>query len=395
MYDFTSIYNRLRNGSRKWGKMVIENPQLPDTVVPMTVADMDFPTAPEIVKAMQEYVGTEILGYSVPWPSYKQAIIDFMYKHHDYRIEPEWIVPTPGVVSALATAVRMLTKVSEGVLVLTPIYPPFIRVIEEQGRIPIKVELQPCKGEYTIDFDALEALAANENTNVLLLCSPHNPSGRIWTRDELREIGRIAQEYGLYVVSDEIHCDLQWNENRKHMPFPVAVPELADRTIVCTAASKTFNLAGLHCSNIIISNATLREQFIHANEVIGISEVNTMGLVATEAAYTQGEPWMEALKDVLRKNYVLVEQAFSKYGHSFSVMKPDASYLVWVNYEGTGCSYHQFKDILHQANFYINEGIDYGASATYYLRINLGLPTEALQANVDRLCTVLDKTLPL
>ncbi len=384
MYDFSSYYDRRRNGSSKWLKMNALNESPKADVIPMTTADMDFPTCPAIIQAIQDYVATEVLGYSNATDSYLQSVQNFFKEMHHYTVEKEWIITTPGIVPALSTSVQAFTDENDGIIVMSPVYTPFYDVIRMQNRRIEECALLLQNNRYEIDFDSLASLAEKPDVKMLMLCSPHNPGGRIWTEAELQKIIDIALTYDLLIVSDEIHADIIL-DGHTHRVLPTVDKRIEDQSIICTAASKTFNIAGLQCSNIFISNPILRQQFIDANLALGIERANVLGMVATEAAYNDCRDWLEEMKQVIETNQDLVTDFFESLSPKFKVMKQEASFLAWIDYEELAIDDQTFNDFLiHDCDFYINSGEMYGEASRYFFRINVGLPTEKLKENLDR-----------
>lgn len=382
-YDFTSFYDRRSEGSRKWESIDQCQECEENLIIPMTVADLDLHTAPEITKILKEYVDKSILGYSKPTESYFQAVSDYMDKHYNYPLEEEWIVPTAGVVPALATSVRAFTKEGEGVIVFPPVYNPFYEVVENQNREIMKSPLQLKNNRYEIDFDELEKLAKKEKAKLIFLCSPHNPSGRIWKKEELLRISEIAEANNLLVMSDEIHADMTLG-NQKHYLYASISKEAAAHSLVFTSASKSYNLAGLQSSNVFISNPKLRKMFEEENSVIGLKCPNVLGLKATEAAYEKAEKWFEELMVLLNKNVDLTVDILSEVDSRFKVMRPEASYLVWVNIEEFGLTNEDFVKKLEDHHIYVTDGDRYGKEGDGWIRLNVGMPTKALLANLER-----------
>lgn len=288
--------------------MLTRNPNVSEGVVPMSVADMDFYTAPEIREEIKRFVTDETLGYTKPTDSYLASVTNFFSNYHGYDAEKEWITTTPGVVSALATSVKSFTEEGDGVLIFTPIYNPFYSVIEGQNRKIVDCPLIYDEDRYSINFDQFKELVAREDTKLMLLCSPHNPGGTVWTQSELEQIAEIAEKNDLVVVSDEIHSDITFDDHT-HTVFNNVNDTIGNRSILCTAASKTFNIAGLQCSNIFIENEDMRNTFIENNDNIGLERANILGLVATKAAYDKGLNWLEEVKVVIEENLKIVKNS--------------------------------------------------------------------------------------
>lgn len=381
MNDFQTTYNRLRNGSSKWLKMTSEKEDVPEGIIPLSVADMEFQTAEVIKEALKTYIDTEVLGYSKPTKAYLDSITNFFDKFHKTKIENEWIVTTPGIVPALATAVRAFSDVGDGVIIFTPVYPPFYEVVRGQGRRIEESPLIYSNNRYEIDFENLEKIAKKDDVKLILFCNPHNPSGIVWTRDEIERICQIAKENDIILVSDEIHSDYVFNG--EHVVL-TDLSEYRDISICCTAPSKTFNIAGLQCSNILIPDKGIRNEFLRANEVMGIERANVLGLVAAKACYDNGYDWLKEASEVIKQNLEIVDKFFSSLSDKFRVMEIDASFLAWINFEDLNVSTEEFYSWLDEANIFINKGETFGEAAKYFIRLNVGLPTKDLINALDR-----------
>ncbi|WP_164995870.1 MalY/PatB family protein [Miniphocaeibacter massiliensis] len=384
-YDFDSYLNRRETGSSKWLNMDSRNPNVDRDVVPMSVADMDFLTCTEINEEICNYVNSQTLGYSKPVDSYLQTVVDFFREHHNYSAEKDWIVTTPGIVSALATSVNAFTEIGDEVIIFTPVYHPFYEVIEGQKRVIKECPLIYNNNAYSINFELLEKLASSSKVKMILFCNPHNPGGIVWSKEELIRIEEIAVKYDLLIVSDEIHSDIVF-KGKKHMVFGSISETIGERCVVCTAASKTFNIAGLQCSNIFIKNEDLRNEFVTANVNIGLERANILGMVATKAAYEKGLNWLDEVKTIIEKNNNIVEKFFNSYNNLFKVMKPEASFLTWVNFENLEIEHEEFMKFLDiKCEFFVNDGLSFGENGKYFIRINTGLPTKKLEENLERL----------
>ena len=381
MNDFQTTYNRLRNGSSKWLKMTSEKEDVPEGIIPLSVADMEFQTAEVIKEALKTYIDTEVLGYSKPTKAYLDSVTNFFDKFHKTKIENEWIVTTPGIVPALATAVRAFSDVGDGVIIFTPVYPPFYEVVRGQGRRIEESPLIYSNNRYEIDFENLEKIAKKDDVKLILFCNHHNPSGIVWTRDEIERICQIAKENDIILVSDEIHSDYVFNG--EHVVL-TDLSEYRDISICCTAPSKTFNIAGLQCSNILIPDKGIRNEFLRANEVMGIERANVLGLVAAKACYDNGYDWLKEASEVIKQNLEIVDKFFSSLSDKFRVMEIDASFLAWINFEDLNVSTEEFYSWLDEANIFINKGETFGEAAKYFIRLNVGLPTKDLINALDR-----------
>lgn len=382
-YNFTYFYDREDEGSRKWGVVADGNECAAHKIIPMTIADLEFQTAPEIKEALKDYIDGSVLGYSILTEKYFNTISQHMEENYDYPLETEWIVPTAGIVPALATSVRAFTEARDGVIVFPPVYNPFYEVVEEQNREVKRCPLQLKNNRYEIDFELFEELAQEERNKLVFLCSPHNPGGRVWEKDELEKISKIASANNLIVISDEIHADMTL-DNHQHYLYASISEEAAAHSIVCTSPSKSYNIAGLKSSNILISNPDLREKFEVAHARVGLNCPNVLGLKATEAAYQKAGQWFNELMLVLNKNVDLAMDRLKDINPAFKVMRPEASFLIWVNIEDFALSNADFMDKLESQDIYVTNGTLYGEEGEGWIRLNVGMPTEALEATLNQ-----------
>ncbi|MHC1786828.1 MAG: MalY/PatB family protein [Christensenellales bacterium] len=382
-YDFESFYDRTLTKASKWVMMHRQNPDVRPGIVPMTTADMDFMTAPEITDALLRYIPGNLLGYSRPTDRYLDSIVGHYGRVHGYQARREWLFTLPGVVPALAAAVRACTLPGEGIIVLTPIYGPFYEVIRGQGRQVVACPMDVRDRRYQIDFERFEGLCAHQRPRLFLLCSPHNPSGRVWTRGELLALSDICEKYGVQMVSDEIHCDIILGD----LPHTVlnTLSPWAQSAILCTSAGKTYNIQALQCANVFIRNEALRARYEEVNLHAGIERANVLGMVATAAAYERAGEWLEALSAVIRRNHGILLDFFARYPSQFMAFLPDASFLGWVDCRGLGLTREALLRFLVSCDFFVTEGAPFGEAAASCIRINVGLPTRALQENLARL----------
>ena len=389
-YDFESYHDRKRTRASKWVMMLRQNPGVREGIVPMTTADMDFMTAPEIVDDLLRYIPSELLGYSRPTDAYLDAILRWYRERHGYEAQRPWVLTSPGVVPALAAAVRTCAGPDEKVIVLTPIYGPFYDVIRGQGRRVADCPMYIRGNRYQIDFELFDRMCADEKPRLLLFCSPHNPSGRVWTGGELRRLAEICEKHGVRIASDEIHSDIILGE-RRHTVFNTVSSWAAD-AILCTSAGKAFNIQALQCANVFIRDQALRERFEQASLFAGIERANVLGMVATAAAYNDAGSWLEAVTRVICRNHDILLAFFARYPASFKAMRPDAGFLGWVDYSGTGIPRDAFLRFLIACDFYVTEGSAFGKAAENFIRVNVGLPTRTLQENLARLEKGLQET---
>lgn len=381
MYDFNSTYNRLVEEASKYQCLKKSGLDKNSDIIPMTTADMDFPLAPEIREAIKEYVSTHVLGYSKVTEEYIDTCIDYYKKQYNYSPKKDSIVTVPGIVTALSTSVAAYSEPGDKVIIFTPVYPPFSEVVKMQGREICECKLIDSDGYYTIDFENLEKLASDPKVKLILLCNPHNPGGRVWTREELENVERIARKNNLVVVSDEIHSDIVF-EPLKHTCYGT-IDGAKDHCIVCHAASKTYNIAGLQCSNIIIENKELYDKFVNVNLSRGIERANVLGMVATKAAYEKAGEWKKEMKNVIAENFEVLHKFFEN-KKEFKLAKTEASFLAWLNYKNLNVSHDKFMEALNEFHFLAADGLDYGQAGEYYIRINVGLPKAKLIENLER-----------
>lgn len=382
-YDFDRVIERRGTDCEKFDFAVEHG--LPADVLPLWVADMDFQAPPEVLDALRGCVDHGIFGYTGQKPDYFEAVTGWFEARFNWHTQADWIVPTPGVVFALATAVRALTGPGEGVLIQPPVYPPFYAVVKRNGRRLVECPLVLNGGRYEVDFDAFEQAIIDGRAKMFILCSPHNPVGRVWTAEELRRMGEICLKHDVIVVSDEIHCDFSWPEH-PHTPFIQAVPEMAARSVVCTAPSKTFNLAGLQASNAFIPSSELRERFRAALSATGWGGLNGMGQAACKAAYRYGAPWLDALKDYLRGNVDYLREALREKLPMLKLIEPEGTYLAWVDFSALGMTPAQLHDLVaNKARLWLDDGNIFGDVGAQFQRFVLACPRGVIAEAVERL----------
>ncbi len=382
-YDFDRVIDRRGTDCEKFDFAVEHG--LPADVLPLWVADMDFQAPPEVLEAIRACVDHGIFGYTGQKQDYFDAVTGWFEARFDWPTRREWIVPTPGVVFALATAVRGLTEPGEGVLIQPPVYPPFFRVVKANGRKLVECPLVLKGGRYEVDFDAFEKAIVDGGVRMFILCSPHNPTGRVWTAEELRRMGEICLRHDVIVVSDEIHCDFSWPEH-PHTPFVRAIPEMAERCVVCTAPSKTFNLAGLQASNAFIPGEALRRRFADALGRTGWGGLNGVGQAACKAAYRFGAPWLDALKDYLRGNVDFMRGYLRDNLPMLRLIEPEGTYLAWVDFSALNLTPSALHDLVaDQARLWLDDGHIFGAEGAQFQRFVLACPRATLREALDRL----------
>ena len=381
-YDFDRLIDRRNTNSIKW-----DFPEMfgkPEDVIPLWVADMDFPAPPEVIERLEAAVRHGIFGYSEALPGYFEAVRNWFESNFDFRPEADWLVKTPGVVFALATAIRALTKEGEAIVIQEPVYHPFRGMIEVNKRRVIDSPLIFEDGHYSMDFDDLDKKLAESGARLFILCSPHNPVGRVWKREELETLSRICQKYGCLVLADEIHCDFV-RPGFRHTSWGTMSPEAVDNSIICTAPSKTFNLAGLQAANIFIPNPEIRAGFKAAMERCGYHGLNSLALVAAQAAYELGRPWLDELRGYLEGNLEYVRQAVGQLP-GLKVIEPEGCYLIWLDFRGLSLSDEKLDElIIQKAGLWLDEGRKFGQAGRGFYRLNSACPRSLLEKALARL----------
>lgn len=385
--DFDRIIDRKNTRCLKYDFAVKRG--MPEDVLPLWVADMDFETSSYIEDALTERVKEGIFGYSDVQTPYFEIIRDWMIRHHDWEPQEKWLIKTPGVVFALAMAVKAYTDPGDKVLLQQPVYYPFSEVITDNGREVVSNDLVlTVDGTYKIDFADFEQKIIANGIKLFLLCSPHNPVGRVWTKEELEKIGDICVKHGVTVVSDEIHNDFIWEGT--HTVFAGIKKEFADISVTCTSPSKTFNLASMLISNIFIPNQILRRKFCKEMDRAGISQLSVLGLVATEAAYAHGDEWYAAMKNYVRDNIAFARAYVEENLPGVRMIDTQGTYLIWLDFRQTGLTVEQLDHkIIYEAGLWLDSGRIFGKTGEGFERINVACPRAVLQEALDRIQGIL------
>ena len=387
-FDFDKVIDRKNTGCVKHD--LVKANGYPEDVLPMWVADMDFQAPPCVLEALRRSVEHGIFGYSFPTEDYQQAVCNWFRKRFAWKVEADWIVPVSGVVFAVSTAVRVMSQPGDGVLVQTPVYYPFFDAIRQNGRKLVTSELRYENGRYSVDFEDLERKIREENVKLLILCSPHNPICRVWSREELQALGAICKRYGVKVIADEIHCDFVLPGYR-HTPFVQACPELTEDTIICTAPSKTFNLAGLHTSNILIPGQALRDAYRAELNRIHCGSPNCLGLVACQAAYEGGEEWLEACKAYMLENLNYVRAFLAQKLPQIRLVESEGTYFAWLDCTQLGLTKEELDTLMIQkAKLWLDTGSIFGESAALFQRVVLACPKAVVVEAMDNLKAAVD-----
>lgn len=384
-YDFDEIIPRRGTNAIKW-----DMDSDPD-ILPMWVADMDFRTAPAVKEALRRRLEHGIFGYATAPQAYYDAITGWFRRRHGWQTEAEWILHTTGVIPALSAIIKALAQPGDKILIQTPVYNHFFISIRNSGCLPAESPLVYRDGRYSVDFEELERVAADPAVKLLLLCNPHNPAGRVWSSEELRRIGEICLRNDVFIVADEIHCELVMPGFR-YTPFASLSEEFARRSVTCASPSKAFNLAGLQVANIFAADAAVRAKVEHALRINETGEIGPLAIEALIAAYNEGAEWLDALNEYIHANYLFLREYFDRHLPQYPVLPLEGTYLVWVDCRASGLSSDELETkLLEQAKLRINPGSIYGEAGRNFIRLNIACPRKLLAEGLDRLRKVLKR----
>ena len=380
IYNFDEIIPRRHTNSVKWDEAA------QDDIIPLWVADMDFRVLPQIIEALHRRVDHGVFGYTYVPDSYYQSVIRWFKERHGMQgVDPADIIYTSGVVPAISAIVRGLTLPGDKVLVQTPVYNCFFSSIRNQGCLVEENHLVYKNNTYVVDWDDFERKCADSRVRIFLLCNPHNPAGRVWKKEELQRIGEICQKHDVFVISDEIHCELVMPRN-EYTPFASLSDDFLKNSATCVAPTKAFNIAGLQIANIIVKDRTKRERIDRAINIHEVCDVNPFGVIATEAAYTEeGAEWLRQLNTYLFANYRFLCDFFSKHFPSLEVVKLEGTYLVWVDCSSLGKSSTEIVNNLYRHGVWMNDGVMYGENQSAFIRINIACPRKILEEGLLRM----------
>lgn len=383
--DFDKIVDRTKTKCLKYDFAVKRG--LPEDVLPLWVADMDFKTSSYIEDALNKVVSHNIYGYTniQEGDGFFEAVAGWMKRHHDWEVKSEWHVHTPGVCFAISNAIRAYTSAGDAVIIQQPVYYPFSNIILQNNRKLVSNDLlYDGEGHYSIDFDDFENKIKENDVKLFILCNPHNPVGRVWTREELERLGDICKKYNVLVFSDEIHFDFIWSG--KHNIFQEIKPEFREFTITATAPSKTFNLAGAQQSNIFIPNGELKQKFVKEYEISGLDEPNRFGIEATQAAYTNGDEWYEAVKKYIKANIDFARDYVERNLPGVKLVPTEGTYLIWLDFGGTGIDAKTVDDlIINKTKLWLDSGRIFGKTGAGFQRINVACPRSVLEEALIRI----------
>ncbi|MFD2308360.1 MalY/PatB family protein [Enterococcus termitis] len=383
MVEFDKVYDRRNTNCAKWDS--IKDTYGEDGLLPLWVADMDFKANRPVLEALGKTVEQGILGYSPAPASLYQAIQSWQQRRHDYSINKEAILFNSGVVPSLALAVQAYTQPGDAVLIHDPVYPPFAKVVEQNDRKLVRNILQVEQGHFVMDLEKMEKQIIEEHVRLFILCNPHNPGGRVWTSSELEAVGKLCAKHDVLVVSDEIHQDLIFAPHT-FTTFANAHPSFKDFSVTMTAATKTFNLAGIKNSMVFIENADLRKKFVDVQKRNSQDEINIFGYVGTEAAYEHGDTWLEELLDYLKGNIDLVSEFLASELPQVKMMRPEGTYLIWLDFSAFGLTDAALQDqLVHKGKVVLNAGITFGPQGTQHMRLNVACPKETLLEGLKRM----------
>ncbi len=376
MYDFDTPAPRAGTGAIKWD---ILGPAFGNSqALPFWIADSDYRSPPELVEALRDAAARCVFGYNEPGRSYFEAVRGWFSRRHGWEVDPEWIIPSTGVVSEIANVVRCFSKKGDKVIIQTPVYDPFGKVIEAAGRVVVKNELLGSAASgYTMDFEDLEA-KLREGAAMLILCSPHNPVGRVWTPEEVRRVAELCREYGALLVSDEIHFDIMIGGSRHFTAGLAGTPE---NLILLSAPSKTFSVAGLKCSNTIVPDPVLRKKLRDWQEARHIETPNNLGLVACEAAYTHGAAWCDEQNEYLTGSAGIVRDFLRERLPEVPVAELQGTYLMWFDMTASGATSHELMEAMAKTGAALNDGLRYGAE--HHMRLNIACPRAQLLRGLE------------
>lgn len=376
-YDFDKPVDRRNTHSLKW--------DVKEHELPMWVADMDFQTAPEIQTAIQERATHGVFGYSIVPEEWYQAYMGWWERRHHFSMEKEWLVFCTGVVPAISSMVRKLTTAGENVLVQTPVYNIFFNSIVNNGRNIAENPLRYDGNTYQMDFEDLERKLSDPQTTLMILCNPHNPVGRIWSREELEQVGELCRKYHVTVISDEIHCDLT-SPGQEYIPFASVSENCKNTSITCMAPTKAFNLAGLQTAAVAVPNPNLRHKVWRGLNTDEVAEPNSFAVEAAVAAFMKGEAWLDSLREYIQENKNFVENFLKKEDLHIRLVPSQATYLLWLDCREMHGSAGEFTQYLREhTGLYLSEGKQYGENGSSFIRMNIACSRSRLEDGLERL----------
>ncbi|WP_163536590.1 MalY/PatB family protein [Gracilibacillus sp. YIM 98692] len=386
-HDFQQLINRQDTRSVKWD--LVETLYGSKDVLPMWVADMDFQVPKAVSNALSERALHGIFGYTYTDKQLNEIVVDWVKEQHHWTLSKAWILYSPGVISTIHMAIQSFTNKGDKVLIQTPVYPPFYDIIKKHERTLVTNPLQLNDQKYEIDFEDLEE-KLKQGVKAFILCNPHNPVGRVWTKEELQHIITLCKKYEVLIISDEIHADIVYKPHQ-HIPIASLDEEIQPNTITCMSPTKTFNLAGLQVSYVIVSDKKMRDTLKEMFHKQGMHMINTMGITALEASYTSGKTWLNQLTEYLRINIQYVLEALQN-RNDVKVIQPEGTYLIWLDFRGLGWSHQKVKSFLQEkAKVGLNDGASFGEDGEGFMRLNIACPTQRVEEGIHRIIQALDK----
>ncbi len=384
MFDFNKVIERRGTHAMKWDRIAALSGIDADDAIPMWVADMDFRAPPGVTEALRDEIERGTHGYYADTGSWAEALCGWMQRRHDVSFDPAWVSPTPGVVSGLGLILQAVSEPGDDIILFPPVYHAFRRIIPANDRNILDAPLTLEDGRYRMNLEALSD-RVTPRTKAVFFCSPHNPGGTVWTAEEIRELAALCERHDLILVSDEIHCDLLFDEQR-HVPTINAAPGIADRLITTVAATKTFNLAGAHVGACITSNPKLKQQLDKRISASGLASYNGFGMIATEAAWRTGDSWLDALLPYLAANRAFFDKRIEAAAPGARSMELASTYLAWVDFAGTGLPPDQVAArVKDGARIFVSPGPQFGPGGETWLRFNIATPRPILEEALDRL----------
>lgn len=380
-YNFETYVNRTDQSSSKWKRAVGDLP-------PFSVADTDFEYPPQLVSAFTEYTSSMIFGYTRPTDEYYASFIKWMSKRHNFEVERDWILDGNGVVNGINTAIRAFTNEGDNVMIMSPVYGPFKSSIEATKRTVVDVPLVYSQNTYTIDYQLLEESA--KDSKLLIMCSPHNPVGRVWTNDELKLVAEICERHNVKIISDEIHMDIIM-PGHKHIVFSSISDYVLNNSVLLTSASKSFNIAGAQTSMAIIKNESMRNEYKDIQTTMAFHGVNAFGFKLSEIAYTQLEDWFDELLQVIETNRKYLFDYMTNFLSDIFVIPLEGTYLQWIDFSSLGLDDEALNTLLIESGLVLGKGIDFGEEGSQFMRFNLAIPTSVLIKALEKLhATLID-----
>ncbi|MCM3161116.1 pyridoxal phosphate-dependent aminotransferase [Metabacillus litoralis] len=384
MSRFDQVINRKKTDSVKWDytKRIFGV----EDVLPMWVADMDFPAPEEVIDALHTRVDHGIFGYTMPGSKMEESVKNWLDSRHSWKIDPKTITYSPGIVTAISMAIHAFTTSEDKIVVQPPVYYPFFEIAQKHKREVLYNQLLLNEDfRYEIDFNDLEEKLSDERTTLFILCNPHNPSGRVWSKEELTRIGDLCIKHNVLIISDDIHSDLLLFGNQ-YTPIASIRKDIANQTITCIAPSKTFNLAGLQASILLIPNDSLKRRYNEVQQVFGVMGINTLGAEAMQAAYEHGSNWLDELIQYLQENVLLIEEYLMNHLPQVKIMRPESTYLVWIDASNVNKSDKELQELLlNKGKLALHIGSKFGKNGEGFLRMNIACPKETLLDGLKRL----------